>query len=59
LRKENRGGPRLGQKPKLGPIQVINLFKKNFEIQFFLTNLEIGARRFRRDFGMRIFSKFF
>jgi hypothetical protein len=59
LRKENGGGPRLGRKPKLGPIQVINLFRIFFEIQFFLATLEICAARFRRDFGMTIFPKFF
>jgi hypothetical protein len=58
LGKENGGGPRLGRKPKLGPIQVINLF--NFFLKFdFLATLEICARRFRRDFGMEIFPKFF
>jgi hypothetical protein len=58
LGKENGGGPRLGRKPKLGPIQVVNLF--NFFLKFdFLATLEICARRFRRDFGMEIFPKFF
>jgi hypothetical protein len=35
LGKENGGGPRLGQKPKLCPIQVINLFNFFLKFEFF------------------------
>jgi hypothetical protein len=35
LGKEKGSGPRLGQKPELGPIQVINLFEFLFGIRIF------------------------
>jgi hypothetical protein len=48
-----------GPKTEAGPNTSNKPFQFFFQIQFFVTNLEIGARRFRRDFGMGIFSKFF
>jgi hypothetical protein len=35
LEKEKGSGPRLGQKPELGPIQVIKPFRILFEFQIF------------------------
>jgi hypothetical protein len=48
-----------GPKTEAGPNTSNKPFQFFFEIQIFLTTLEICARRFRRDFGMGIFSKFF